>query len=137
VPPTVHSIPNQRAHLAPYLRLAAVLLTAASVFVLLRFPPGDYTFYPRCPIFTYFHLLCPGCGATRALAAVLRGHLREAFHLNPLTTLLLPLALRHTIRHQIRKIRNPEVCWPQPPAYAVYGLLVITTVFTIARNLPL
>ena len=50
----------------------ALLSVALATVVLLRFPPAEYSFYPRCPIFASLHLLCPGCGATRALAALLR-----------------------------------------------------------------
>jgi hypothetical protein len=58
---------------------AGIILTAALLFF---FPPAQYHFYPQCPIHQYFHLDCPGCGATRALAALLHGHLLEALRLN-------------------------------------------------------
>jgi hypothetical protein len=48
---------------------------AAGGCVVLRFPPDSSGFYPRCPIFFWLHLDCPGCGGTRALAALLRGRL--------------------------------------------------------------
>jgi len=105
--------------------------------LLLRFPPDRYNFYPRCPIYLYLHLQCPGCGATRALAALLRGHIAEALHLNPLTTLLLPLVLLYSTHHLWKQRQNIQaLTWPNPPRYAVYALLVVAAVFTIARNLP-
>jgi hypothetical protein len=113
--------------------LAALALLAA---VLRRFPPDRYNFYPRCPIYLYLHLQCPGCGATRALAALLQGHIAEAVHLNPLTTLLLPLALLYATHHLWKQRHNIQtISWPDPPRYAVYALLVVAAVFTIARNL--
>ncbi len=105
--------------------------------LLLRFPPDRYNFYPRCPIYLYLHLQCPGCGATRALAALLRGHIAEALHLNPLTTLLLPFALLYSTHHLWKQRHDIQtLTWPNPPRYAVYVLLVVAAVFTIARNLP-
>jgi hypothetical protein len=116
---------------------SAAIALSALVALLLRFPPDRYTFYPRCPIYLYLHLQCPGCGATRALAALIHGHFTEALHLNPLTTFLLPLAFLYATHHLWKQHRNMQVItWPNPPRYAVYALLVIATVFTIARNLP-
>jgi hypothetical protein len=119
-------------------RLGVVATALSSVAaLLLRFPPDRYNFYPRCPIYLYFHLQCPGCGASRALAALLRGHIAEALHLNPLTTLLLPLALLYSTHHLWRQRHDIQaLTWPNPPRYSVYALLVVAAVFTIARNLP-
>jgi hypothetical protein len=104
-----------------------VLLTAA---LLLRFPPEQYAFlYPQCPIHHYLGILCPGCGTTRALAALLRGHIREALGLNALTTLSLPFLAAWALF--LRKpFRSPRIF--VPVLYTVFG---IATVFTIARNL--
>ncbi|HEY6414294.1 MAG TPA: DUF2752 domain-containing protein [Edaphobacter sp.] len=108
-----------------------VIVIAAS---LLLFPPTRYTFYPQCPIYRSFHLLCPGCGTTRALAALLRGHLREAFHLNAFTTLMFPIAIAYAARSYSCLLRRKTIRWPQPPAATIYTMLAIAVIFTIARN---
>ncbi len=67
--------PDRRSRLAAILRTAApVAALLVAVALLLRFPPAQYAFYPQCPIHHSLGLLCPGCGATRALAALLHGH---------------------------------------------------------------
>jgi hypothetical protein len=113
---------------------AIITLTAT---ILLLFPPEHYSFYPQCPIHEYFHLQCPGCGATRALAALLRGHLTEAMHLNALITLLLPFAVVYGILCYYRVLLGKLQRWPQPPTAAIYSMLAIAAVFTILRNLSL
>ena len=130
------------SHLANSRHSAALLASlfaalALLALVLLRFPPDRYAFYPACPIYRYLQLQCPGCGTTRAFAALLRGQVAEAFHLNPFTTLLIPLMLPY-MAHHIWKQRNniQALTWPNPPRYAVYALLAVAAVFTIARNLP-
>ncbi|CAN5532243.1 hypothetical protein BH10ACI4_BH10ACI4_15610 [soil metagenome] len=103
--------------------------------LLILFPPDRYPFYPACPIATYLHLQCPGCGATRAFAALLHGHLSEALHLNALTTLLLPIAVVYYAWNLWRQRTLPTITLLQPPSYAIYTLLATAALFAFARNL--
>jgi len=114
-----------------------VAVIAAAAAVLLRFSPNQSSFYPRCPIYECFHLQCPGCGATRALAAVLRGHFSEAMHSNALVTLLLPIAAIYSTLCYRRLLRHEAIGWPQPPQAAIYCAFGVAAAFTILRNLPL
>ena len=45
----------------------------------------------RCPWAALLGLPCPGCGLTRAAGLLLRGDLRGAVQLHPLSPLLVPL----------------------------------------------
>jgi hypothetical protein len=118
-------------------RLANTLLAAALLgcAVLLLCPPAWIRFYPACPVHLYLGLLCPGCGATRALAALLRGRVMEAMRLNALFVLLLPIALAGAIESYRRALRAERFRWPQPPAAALYATLAVAAIFTLARNL--
>jgi hypothetical protein len=115
--------------------VAPLIVVASAIVLLLLFPPTQYTFYPQCPIYNSFHLLCPGCGTTRALAALLRGHLREALHLNPLTTLMLPITAAYAIQIYRNYLSGKPIHWPQPSRITIYTIFCITIIFTIARNL--
>jgi hypothetical protein len=127
-----------RSRFADILRAAAPLaVIATAAAVLLRFPPNHNSFYPRCPIYETLHLQCPGCGATRALAAVLRGHFSEAMHSNALVTLLLPIAAVYSILWYRRLLRGEAIRWPQPPQAAIYCAFGVAAIFTLLRNLPL
>jgi len=118
--------------------LAAVTpaIIAFATILLLRFPPAQYSFYPRCPIHELFHLQCPGCGATRAIAALLRGHFTEAMSLNALITLLLPFAAAYGILCYCRLLQRKDLRWPQPRPAVIYAAFAMATVFTVIRNLP-
>lgn len=117
------------------LRAAAPLaIVALAIAMLLRFPPGEYTFYPQCPIFHYLHLQCPGCGATRALAALLHGDIAEALRLNALTTLLTPFAATYAAVCY-RRFLQRELQLPRLPHSAVYAALSLAVIFSIVRNL--
>jgi hypothetical protein len=131
--------PATRSRIATTLLRAAAppAVLAVAVTILLLFPPAQYSFYPQCPIHEYLHLQCPGCGATRALAALLRGHFVEALHLNAITTLLLPLAAAYGILCYYHLLHRKPLRWPQLPPAAIYSTLAIAAIFTLLRNLPL
>jgi len=114
---------------------APVALLFFAAFVLAVFPPTQYSFYPQCPIHRYFHILCPGCGTTRAIAALLHGNIVAALQFNALTTLLLPVALAYAAISYRRYLKRMTFQWPQPSHAAIYTTLIVVAVFTIARNL--
>jgi hypothetical protein len=115
--------------------IAAVAIAAAAV--LWRFPPTESSFYPRCPIHEYLHLQCPGCGGTRALAALLHGNLAEALHWNALFAVLVPILAGYAALCCYRLWQGEEFRWPTVPLRAVQAGLGLATVFTLVRNLPL
>ncbi len=106
---------------------------AAAVF-LYRFPPEIYNFYPRCPVFRYFHVECPGCGATRAISALLHGRLTEAVHFNALAVFLVPLLLFFFANSYISILRGKPFVWPQLPQPVIHTLLLAAFLFSIFRN---
>jgi hypothetical protein len=130
-------IPSTQSRIATSVRAAApVALLAAGASLLLRFPPAQSEFYPRCPIYSAFHLECPGCGGTRALAALLHGHANEALHWNALITLMLPFALGYGIVCYWRLLRDGDFRWPQLPRATLYTAATGAVIFAILRNLP-
>jgi hypothetical protein len=112
--------------------LALLCGTAALLFF---FPPERYGFYPRCPIFALTHWECPGCGATRALAALLHGRIVEALHFNALFVLLAPLLFGYFAVTYIAAMRPGRFAWPRMPQPLLNSLLVLATVFAVTRNL--
>ena len=111
-------------------------IIASAAMLLLRFPPAQYSFYPRCPVQDLLGLQCPGCGATRAIAAVLHGHFAEALHFNALVTLLLPFAAAYGILCYTRLLQRKPLRRPQPPPAIVFTALTLAAIFTVVRNLP-
>jgi hypothetical protein len=128
---TAQSAELRRRRLVVHLLLAGGVLACA---LLLICPPTRFGFYPACPIHRLLGIQCPGCGATRALAALLRGHLIEALRLNALFVLLLPAALAGAVESYRRAMRPGVFRWPQPPAPALYATLAAAALFTIVRN---
>ena len=130
--------------LRPRSRIADTLRTAAppaaialAIIILLRFPPDQYNFYPQCPIHEFLHLQCPGCGGTRAVAALLRGHIVEAMQFNALITLLLPFAAAYGILFYARRLQRKPIRWPHPSPAVLFAAFSLAAVFTVVRNLPI
>jgi len=115
--------------------IAAAGLAGASV--LLRFSPQEYSFYPRCPFYALTGHYCPGCGATRAIAELLHGHVAAALHFNAAVTLLLPMLLWYFGTMYWAAVRDNRVEWPQVPQWSWRAALACVLLFGVARDLAL
>ena len=102
-----------------FLPLALIAAFCFAVILLLRFDPNQAgNPLPPCPFHWLTGLYCPGCGATRALHALLHGNVEKAFSMNPVFVIISPVLVL-LIMHQIIKL----------PA----GMAKITAFFSDAR----
>jgi len=113
---------------------AVACVALAGAVVLYRFPPEQYDFYPQCPIFRYLHVYCPGCGATRALAALLHLRIAEALHYNALVVFFVPMLAAYFTVAYWRARRDDVFTWPRVPALGLTALLVLIAAFGVLRN---
>ena len=110
-------------------RLTLGATMTAGVILLAAFPPWGYGFYPSCPFHEWTGLLCPGCGGTRALAALLHGRFAAAWQWNQLVTAsALPgLGYMTTVLVRGRWLAMPPGVW--------LAVAAVATGFTLWRNL--
>jgi len=111
---------------------AVALLSALAVVY--QFSPTEYTFYPRCLIYASTHWLCPGCGSTRALHALLHLDVRSALHYNALFTMLAPVVLGWLVFCCYRVMRYDRLPRLTIPRELTACAVVIVLLFTVARN---
>jgi hypothetical protein len=112
-----------------------VLLSAVVALVLFCFDPRQYHFYPVC----FFHkttgLLCPGCGALRAMHQLLHGHWAAAFHFNPMLIVSLPLLCCFGARFALQRARKQPLSLGLRPGL-LWLILAAMLVVSVLRNLP-
>ena len=120
---------------APAVLTLCALLAAVAGLVLFCFDPRQYHFYPVC----FFHkttgLLCPGCGALRALHQLLHGHLVAAFRFNPMLLASLPFLLWFGARYGLQKATNRPATIGVRPVW-LWLILWAVVVVSALRNLP-
>lgn len=97
--------------------------------LLFYFNPAQHSFYPRCAFFQMTGWQCPGCGGLRAAHQLLQGHVGEAFRLNALAVLGMPLAAWWLWRNWARGGARVRVRW-------VWLFLAGLLLFGVMRNLP-
>ena len=115
------------------LAFAALVAGAGGAAALLsRFDPRTAGFFPPCVFHRLTGLHCPGCGATRALHALVHGDVVGALHDNAVFVLMLPaiVGLLGT------EILLPPERRPFIPAWAIWTLFAALVTFTVARNVP-
>ena len=104
-----------------------LVLGAAACIVLLLVPPGSphAKWLPKCMFHQLTGLYCPGCGATRALSAMLHGDVKASLHNNLLLFPLLGLV--------VFLIVKPQTSLKRPVAAAIVAVVLG---FTVLRNIP-
>lgn len=81
--------PRLRVEILPAV-VTGVLLVGSAAWLFLCDPAFTRVF-PPCPFHWLTGLNCPGCGSLRAMHSLLHGRVGEAFGLNPLLVLSIPL----------------------------------------------
>lgn len=115
------------------LGLGAIL----GVFVLHRFDPRTYTFYPRCQFHQFTGLHCPGCGSQRALHALVHGDMTRAFQHNALLIVGAPVLGVWWLKRRLRERTDGPPSLPGAKRrHRVWLLVGVVALFTVARNLP-
>jgi hypothetical protein len=117
-------------------RAAAVIITAAFFILVLFFVnPAVHRYYPACWFNVLTGKLCPGCGGMRATHQLLHGHFSDAFILNPLVFIAVPVIFYAIVYYSVFLIMNKTL--PEIPVNKVIIVLssIIMLFFWIFRNL--
>jgi hypothetical protein len=118
--------------------LAALLALCAVGAVALLWhedPAAPGNPYPRCLLYVFTGLYCPGCGALRALHRLLHGELAAAFRMNALAVVLLPLLGVGLLQLACPRLWASGVAERASPR-SVWAIFFILVGYGVVRNLP-
>jgi hypothetical protein len=119
--------------------LAACACGGATTF-LYAVDPNRHAVYPQCLLYHTTGLYCAGCGATRAIYALLHGRVLEALHDNALFITMLPLILYVAGSYALKAWRAnawPEVTVePRQVTRTGVTIFLLLLAFMVLRNLP-
>lgn len=119
--------------------LAACGCGGATAF-LFAVDPSHHAVYPQCLLYNATGIYCAGCGATRALYALLHGRVLVALHDNALFVAALPLVLYVAGSYALQAWRADA--WPAVTIESRTllqrgaGIFLIMMTFMLLRNLP-
>ena len=121
---------------ARHVALSVLVGVCAVLFLFDRYPRG-WLFYPSCWVHGLTGLYCPGCGATRALHALLHGEFVRAFDFNALATLLAPAASAWMLILLYQALRYNRFRSPAVPGPVLASAVLAMIAFAVLRNLPM
>ncbi len=133
--PAPHHAPHPTARppwLAPALWAGGAVATCALVYTL---NPVAESNPPICPFKMMTGQDCPGCGATRSLAALLHGNPGVAADHNLLFVLALPVVVVGFVVWSLHRLGVPRPDWHLPRHWFVATAAVVS-LFWALRLLP-
>lgn len=118
------------------IRLFGYAAAAAGLAFLWAVDPATSSLYPICPLHAATGLYCAGCGATRALHALLHGEILRALSLNPLLVLAIPFLAPAAANEGMRVLAGREIFRRRLPDAACLAIAAIVIAYGILRNVP-
>lgn len=115
----------------PFDTLIIAALGLVAVPLLIVADPATNSFFPPCPFRALTGWLCPGCGSTRAMHALLHGHIIEALRLNAFAVAAVPVVGGHLVQQFFGQ--GDTFVARVRPAY-IRALAVAIISFGILRN---
>lgn len=86
-----------------------------------------------CPFYNVFHMPCPGCGCTRAFAALLRGDISRSWEYNPAVLCILSFSL---ITYPFRSTLK-EYAQRHPLAVGIIVIMIAAALWMRNLNHPM
>lgn len=112
--------------IAPF---AAAAVCGAAAYLILR-----YVTLWHCPSLTLLHIYCPGCGSTRAVAALLHGDLLLALRQNSVIPVMLLMAVLYYLEFALKvwgvRFRFPVI----HNKVFITALFVCWLIYAVVRN---
>lgn len=129
---TAPPAPTRRALAGPA-SVAALTLAAGAVLSLRD--PRSSSYFP-CPIHALTGFWCPGCGATRAFGALVRGDIPAAVSSNVLAVVVAVIGVVMWAMWARARARDRPLTLRRPSYWVVGSAAATVVLFTVFRNIP-
>lgn len=113
--------------------LVLILGTRFALLIIPKFP----LIFPGCPFAHFFHLYCPGCGGTRAVALLMHLHPIRSFLYHPVVIYIVFLLSFFYIKMCIILIRHPKGKEITIHLGFLWGALALIIAHFLIRNILL
>ncbi|MEZ6087403.1 MAG: DUF2752 domain-containing protein [Pirellulaceae bacterium] len=113
------------------MKLLIGLMLVVAIGILYWVEPTQTSWLPKCMLHQSTGLHCPGCGATRAVHALLHGQWIAALRFNPLLIVGGPIMFAAIWLQSLRE-REGRPALPAIP----WILFALVIVYFVARNVP-
>lgn len=93
------------------------------------------SFLPSCVFHSMTGLYCPGCGGTRAVLELMKGHLLQSLWYHPIVLYVVILYIRYLLEHIFRWLSSgkyPIICGYR--SWYGYGAAVIIIINLVIKN---
>ena len=93
------------------------------------------SFLPSCVFHSMTGLYCPGCGGTRAVLELMKGHVLQSLWYHPIVLYVVILYIRYLLEHIVRWISSgkyPITCGYR--SWYGYGAAVIIIINLLIKN---
>lgn len=110
----------------PFVLLIILYFTARFVIDNFKLPP--------CLTYVTFGILCPGCGITRSIIALVNGDILLSLRQNIYVFLFLVISIMLYIEF-VLKIFGKKFRFPIHSDKLLYVLLIFTVLYTVLRNI--
>ena len=110
-------------------KICQILLLGLAYFILVQCEISL-----KCPIRTFLHIKCPGCGITRMFVCLARGQVKNAFYFNALILTLITILIPYSIYKVFKYVKDGNMEFNKYENAAVYIVIVIALIFGIVRN---
>jgi hypothetical protein len=112
-----------------------VVIVLGIVYFLIN--PQNYNIFPKCPVYYFTGLKCPGCGSQRAVHHLLHLDFVSALKENFLLVIAIPYLVTGFVFEQIKQPSERILKWRKIlyGKIAIIFVLVIIVLFCVCRNL--
>ena len=90
---------------------------------------------PPCVLSTYLRIYCPGCGGTRAVDALLHGHVLESVWYHPIVMYTVVIFGGFMLTQSLERLRVRHIKGMKYHDWHLYGALVVLVCNFLVKNL--